>query len=319
MTGSVVQLVGMLATLAAPAITSSPNLTTQLNEPYRYDADGRAAATGTTPLDWRLAAAPAGMEIDNLTGEIFWFADATGDFPVDLAAANGEGEAHQTFTIHVAGPNPPLIAPVLVPQINAGIQLSLQLSATGAQPIVWRLDAAPPGALLDPVAGIITWLPSATGSFTFNFTAANSAGQDSSSWTVDVVNPVLPSPTAAFTATPASGDVPLLTTVDASASKSNDPAFPRLIHTWDFGDGTPSRTGVLPSLVHGYAEPGGYQVHLTVQNVYLRADGTASTVRAGLDGQQPPQARISADVTSGTAPLAVTFHCDCQAGSSPLV
>src|SRR6185295_10160492 len=117
------------ARAAAPAITSSPNLATQLNEPYQYDADGRADATGSGPLDWSLASAPAGMEVDNLTGELFWFAGATGDFPVDLVVTNAEGSAQQSFTIHVAGPNPPQIAAVQSPQINRGSQLSLQLTA----------------------------------------------------------------------------------------------------------------------------------------------------------------------------------------------
>ncbi|HYV44247.1 MAG TPA: PKD domain-containing protein [Myxococcaceae bacterium] len=313
-------LLACAARAAAPAITSSPNLTTQLNEPYQYDADGRADATGTAPLDWSLAAAPAGMEIDNLTGEIFWFADATGDFPVDLAAANGEGTDHQRFTIHVAGPNPPLLSPVQATQIAAGQPLFLQLVASGAQPIAWRLDSGPAGALLDPVTGILTWLPAATGTFTFTFTAANAAGEDSGSWTVDVVSVSLPVPTAAFSATPASGEAPLVTKLDSSASRSNDPGSSRLFDEWDPGDGSPTRSGLdLTTLLHGYPAPGGYQVHLTVRNASLNAAGTSGPVLVTSGGLAPPQARIAMDVSSGPAPLTVTFHCDCQAGSSPIV
>lgn len=313
-------LAAAAAFAAPPAITSSAALTTQLNEPYRYDADGRADATGTGPLDWSLAAAPAGMEIDNLTGEIFWFAGATGDFPVDLAVANGEGTDHQLFTIHVAGPNPPLIAPVTTPQINAGQPLFLQLTASGAQPIAWRLDGGPPGALLDPVTGILTWLPSGTGTVTFTFTAANIAGADSGSWSPSVVSQVLPTPTAAFSATPASGDAPLVTTLDGSASRSNDQAGAQMVFDWDLGDGTPTRSGLqVVSLLHGYPEPGGYQVHLTVHNASLNTSTAVGPVQVTSGGLAPPRAHISMDVSSGPAPLAVTFHCDCQQGSSPIV
>jgi len=308
------------ARAAVPVITSTPNVAAQLNEPYQYDADRRADATGTGLLEWRLVTAPAGMEIDNLTGEIFWFAGATGDFPVDLAASNAEGEARQAFTIHVAGPNPPLIAAVQSPQINLAVPLFLQLSATGAQPIVWRLDSGPAGALLDPVTGILTWLPSATGSYSFAFTAANTAGQDSSTWNVDVVNVELPTPKALFTAAPASGEAPLITALDGSASLSGDTGNPRVIHEWDFGDGSPGRSGVLlDHVTHGYPEPGGYQVHLTVRNAYLNADSVAGPVQVTSGGLRPPQARISVDASSGQAPLAVAFHCDCQAGDSPIV
>jgi len=312
-------LAGGLAQATPPAITSSATLTTQLNEPYRYDADGLASATGTGPLDWSLAAAPAGMEIDNLTGEIFWFASATGDFPVDLAVANGEGTDHQVFTIHVAGPNPPLITPVNAAQINAGQPLFLQLIASGAQPIAWRLDAGPPGALLDPVTGILTWLPAATGPVTFTFTAANIAGEDSGTWSPNVVSQVLPVPTAAFSATPASGDAPLVATLDGSASRSND-ASAQMIYGWDPGDGTPTRSGVqLLNLLHGYPEPGGYQVHLFVQNSSLNTSTATGPLQVTSAGLAPPRASISMDVSSGPAPLTVTFHCDCQQGSSPIV
>lgn len=310
---------GAAAMAAAPAITSTASTDAQLNEPYRYDADGRAEATGTGPLDWRLVTAPAGMELDNLTGELFWFPSATGDFPVELACANAEGEARQSFTIRVAGPNPPLIGPVPVSQINRGVQLSIQLTALGAQPIVWRLDSGPAGALLDPVTGRISWLPVATGFATFTFTAANTAGQDSASWTVEVVDPVLPAPLAAFSVTPASGEAPHLATFDAAASSSNEPTQPLLTHRWDFGDGSPSRSGALPNLLHGYPQPGGYLVHLTVQNVYLRTASTTAPVRVTSGGMVPPTARIQADVVGGAAPLTVSFRCDCQAGGQPIV
>ncbi|HZN91547.1 MAG TPA: hypothetical protein VFB81_02550, partial [Myxococcales bacterium] len=61
------------ARAAVPVITSTPNVAAQLNELYQYDADRRADAAGTGLVEWRLVTAPAGMEIDNLTGEIFWF------------------------------------------------------------------------------------------------------------------------------------------------------------------------------------------------------------------------------------------------------
>lgn len=308
-----------LALAAPPAITSTPSVAARLNEPYRYDADGLPQASGDGPIDWTLAAAPAGMEIDNLTGEIFWFTPATGSFPVALVATNGEGSDRQDFTIQVTGPNPPAIAPVQVQQVTRGVPVSLQLFATGAQPIVWRLDSGPAGARMDPVAGRLSWLPATAGTEVFTFSAANSTGQDTASWTVDVVNVTLPSPSASFTAAPSTAEVPAIVSFDATASTANHPSDPLLLHRWDFGDGSPTRTGVLPALSHGYPQPGGYVVRLTVENLYLQSAVAAVPVLVTAGGVVPPRAAIEMDVASGSVPLAVTFRCDCHAGDQPIV
>ncbi|MEO0470290.1 MAG: PKD domain-containing protein, partial [Bacteroidota bacterium] len=72
-------------------------------------------------------------------------------------------------------------------------------------------------------------------------------------------------PTAAFTATPISGTVPLNVNFDASAS--SDPDADPLTYSWDFGDGT-SGSGVNVS--HVYTSTGSYAATLTV------SDGTLS-------------------------------------------
>lgn len=304
---------------AQPVITSTPRLTTPVNVPYRYDLDGRIDVTGTSPIDLRLQQAPQGMDMDNLTGEIFWLPTVSGDHPVTIIASNAEGTDQQSFVVTVAMPDAPVINPVAVQEVNQGLPLQLQLSATGAAPMVWTMESGPSSSALHPTTGMLTWFPSATGPVTFVFTAANSVGSDRHTWNVEVIDPLLPTPTAAFTRSPPIGDAPLLVNFDATGSVSNHPTEPVVTHNWDFGDGSPTRVGYFPLLTHGYLQPGSYRAKLTVSNLYLKTNTLDALVQVTKDGGLPPTARIVADVTKGPAPLRVSFRCECAEGNSAIV
>lgn len=75
-------------------------------------------------------------------------------------------------------------------------------------------------------------------------------------------------PTALFSATPTSGDAPLL--VDFNAGASNDPDGNIVTYGWDFGDGN-TANGISPS--HTYINPNVYTAELTV----VDNDGNVST------------------------------------------
>lgn len=85
----------------APEITSTPDSRAVLEEAYRYDADGRAEASGTAPLTWSLASGPADFTIDLATGQVSWTPRAVGSFPIAILAANAHGSERQEFTVDV--------------------------------------------------------------------------------------------------------------------------------------------------------------------------------------------------------------------------
>jgi probable HAF family extracellular repeat protein len=116
-------------------------------------------------------------------------------------------------------------------------------------------------------------------------------------------------PTAAFTATPATGVSPQPVALDASASIDRE--GPIAAYAWDFGDGSATATGVTAS--HVYSSPGSFTVTLTVTD-RKRATGTASstiTVKANT----PPTASFTATPIRGLAPLTVAFNA--SASSDP--
>ncbi len=114
--------------------------------------------------------------------------------------------------------------------------------------------------------------------------------------------PVNNPPEAAIDATPTTGTAPL--EVSFSAADSSDTDNDPLTYSWDFGDGS-SATGVTTD--HTYTTVGSYDVVVTVSDGDLTDTASATIVVTSETGNTPPVADISADVTTGTAPLTVNF------------
>ncbi|MCB8977236.1 MAG: PKD domain-containing protein [Ardenticatenaceae bacterium] len=96
-------------------------------------------------------------------------------------------------------------------------------------------------------------------------------------------------------------DVPF--TVNFTSTGSTDPDGSIAAYAWDFGDGATS-TAANPS--HAYITPGEYLATLTVTD----NQGATTSNAVAINAQAPnidPIAFISADVTSGPAPLSVEF------------
>jgi hypothetical protein len=97
-----------------PSITSIPNPSGSLGQPYGYDADGTAEASGSAPITWSVVSGPSGFEIDPPTGEVSWTPDSAGSFPITIQALNSAGSAVQDFAVEVIDetPLPPTLLPV---------------------------------------------------------------------------------------------------------------------------------------------------------------------------------------------------------------
>ena len=94
-----------LATVTAagvkPHITSLPSTAASLGAAYKYDADGKASADGTTPISWTATTRPEGFAVDAATGLVTWQPGAAGSFDACLRATNAYGSDDQCWTVTV--------------------------------------------------------------------------------------------------------------------------------------------------------------------------------------------------------------------------
>jgi PGF-pre-PGF domain-containing protein/uncharacterized delta-60 repeat protein len=131
------------------------------------------------------------------------------------------------------------------------------------------------------------------GTYQVTLQAYNSEGYNSIIRTdyITVTGPL--APVANFTANVTSGAVPL--TVNFTDWSENSPTS----WFWDFGDGTNSNNR---NVTHTYTTAGTFIVNLTATNV-----GGSNVSTQTIITDVVPVANFSADVTSGAAPLAVSF------------
>jgi PKD repeat protein len=144
------------------------------------------------------------------------------------------------------------------------------------------------------------------GTFTAVFTATDDDGATASAAMQIVVAapPVNTPPTVSITANPGSGEAPVSVNFTASAADSDGTIAS---YNWQFGDGATSQTG---NSSHTYAEAGSYNAVLTVtDNDGATATAGKTIVVSAPPKNTPPSVAVSADPTTGPAPLAVNFRC----------
>lgn len=143
----------------------------------------------------------------------------------------------------------------------------------------------------------------AIGSYTAVLTVQDDDGNsDSDEVEITVTEPNL-APVATISATPISGDVPLVVSFDGSGS--SDPNInDELSYVWDFGDGA---TSTDESPTHTYTQAGLYSATLTVSDGAGLTDAAAVSIEVIAVPNDPPGAILTVSATSGESPLQVTF------------
>lgn len=141
------------------------------------------SATSFAPPTYSLVSPPAGMTVDPNTGLLSWVPTVSnvGMTSVAFQATNPFGTTSLTLTINVAA-DVPVPGFVFTNQNSPTAQLvgypvGLTISDGSNTPSTFTIDSgAPPGMTIDPVTGVVNWVPTQAGNPQVTFRLTNSAG-----------------------------------------------------------------------------------------------------------------------------------------------
>ena len=145
---------------------------------------------------WTAATLPEGLNLDEGTGRLYGFLQATGDTIIELTILNGQFEGGGTLTLTGLPPAPVFISPQTVSSVT-GNSFEFQVQATG-EPTSFSATSLPPGLSIDESTGRITGTPSKSGEYTAVITATNETG----STLQTIAFNILPSPDSARISSP---------------------------------------------------------------------------------------------------------------------
>jgi serine protease len=213
-----------------------------------------------------------------------------GTYTVSLTATNEYGSDTETKTGYITVSGPPT-ADFSGSPTSGEVPLTVNFTnlSTGATSYSWGFGDNGSSTQANP-----SHTYTEAGTYTVTLTATNSCGSDVETKT-DYITVTCTPPTANFSGSPTSGEVPL--TVNFTDLSTGATSW-----SWDFGDeGTSSQQN--PS--HQYTEAGTYTVTLTATNscgsdVETKTDYITVTCT-------PPVADFTGSPTSGNAPLTVSF------------
>ncbi len=177
-----------------PVITSTPDSVAVVGQRYSYeiiasDADG-------DPIQTKLTTGPTGMTLNAATRTLVWIPSANdvGQKNVNIQVSDGQGgTTYQSFSLNVVAPNqPPEFIDVepLVIEVSQEWNFLPDVIDHNGDVIVFS-KVSGPSELTVSINGLVTWTPTALGSFRFAMQADDRrGGKTIQSFSIDVLSNV---------------------------------------------------------------------------------------------------------------------------------
>jgi large repetitive protein len=147
-----------------PVISSSPRTQTGSGQLYVYQI--AASDLDGDKLTYTLTNPPSGMVINANTGLITWTPNAAqaGVKNVDITVSDGTLTTHQTYALtvgNIAINHSPEITstPSLITNLDKTYSYQLTGKDSDNDTLIWSLDNAPKGMVIDAQTGIVKWNP----------------------------------------------------------------------------------------------------------------------------------------------------------------
>ena len=149
-------------------------------------------ASGSAPITYNATNLPPGLTFDPNTHTINGAPSQVGVTNVTLTATNEYGNDTKILVITiVAGTQPPVITSLLTAVCTKNQAFSYTVTASGTQPITYTATNLPAGLSFNATTQVISGIPTAAGITSVPLTATNSAGVDSKTLVITIVNPVV--------------------------------------------------------------------------------------------------------------------------------
>jgi len=173
----IVQSVNDAPELISSAITSGVENTAYVYDVNATDADG-------DDINYALTTAPAGMSIDSASGLINWLPgyDAAGTHTVQISIDDGQGSAiSYSYSLTITNANrEPVVNSIELMSGAENTAYAYDVNATDADgdSLTYTLTTGPIGMTIDPVSGLINWLPGfdVAGSHAISVTVSDDQG-----------------------------------------------------------------------------------------------------------------------------------------------
>jgi YD repeat-containing protein len=151
-----------------PVLLSIPRTTTPIGQVYLYEVV--ATDPDNNPLTYGLVNGPVGMTIRN--GVISWQPTAAqaGSHDVAVTVSDGNATITQTYRLEVTNQvvnhNPTITSlPTVVTSLGRTYAYNLAATDLDGDSLIWSVDNAPAGVVIDARTGALRWTPTVTGSY----------------------------------------------------------------------------------------------------------------------------------------------------------
>lgn len=297
-----------IVSTGAPALSSIPNQTTQVNVPYSFDLSTYASGNS---LQYTVSDLPAGLSVNTSTGLISGTPTVTGSFPLSVTVSNSGGQANSSFTLNVVYAAPTISNPGTQSPVTVGIPYSLNMApyATGSA-LTFSASGLPTGLTIDSSTGLISGIPTATipAPVSVTVTVTNTGGSASTTFDINLVDqaPSIQSPgnLSATTASPYSFAMQPYTTGNNLIYTSTGLAAAGLTINSSTGviSGTPPSSGTYPVTIT-VTNSGGTA---TTPSFNLIVDSTTSISNPG-NRSTPINSPYSLDMSAYTTGTSLTY------------